>query len=127
MARVTVEDCLKQVDSRFSLVHLAVRRVLQLRAGSPPLSDARNKEVVLALREIAAGKVTPDNIRQLEETKALPDASAVAAQAVAREPEEVSRAEVREILEEAAQFNAALKFGDVEGFQEEDAAKDEEE
>ncbi len=67
MARVTVEDCLKQVENRFALVHLAVRRVLQLRKGATPLIDApKNKEVVIALREIAAGKVTPQNILELE-------------------------------------------------------------
>jgi DNA-directed RNA polymerase subunit omega len=128
MARVTVEDCLKQVDSRFSLVHLAVRRVLQLRAGAPLQMEApKNKEVVLALREIAAAKVRPDNIRELEEMKALAAPAAPVAAAQAREPEEVSRAEVREILEEAAQFNAAIEFGDVEPFEEEDTSKDEEE
>ncbi len=67
MARVTVEDCLRQVENRFALVHLAVRRVLQLRKGATPLIDApKNKEVVIALREIAAGKVTPQNILELE-------------------------------------------------------------
>lgn len=123
MARVTVEDCLKQVDSRFALVHLAVRRVLQLRSGVPSMVDAKNKEVVLALREIAAGRVTPDNIRELEEMKVL---AAPSAAAEVREPEEVSKAEVREIMEEAAQYNAALEFGDVESYEDEDASKDEE-
>lgn len=74
MARVTVEDCLEKVDSRFSLMHLAVRRVLQIRNGAPLLVAApKNKEVVLALREIAAGKVTKENIWQLEEQRALPE------------------------------------------------------
>lgn len=59
MARVTVEDCLDKVDNRFLLVMLAARRVKQLYKGSSPLIDNRagNKNVVLALREIAAGKV----------------------------------------------------------------------
>ena len=59
MARVTVEDCLRQVDNRFSLVHLAAKRVRQLREGAPPQLESKNKEVVLALREIAAGDVYP--------------------------------------------------------------------
>ncbi len=59
MARVTVEDCLKQVDNRFALVHMAVKRVLQLREGAKPLVDCKNKEIVTALREIAAGKIKP--------------------------------------------------------------------
>ncbi|OCC16277.1 DNA-directed RNA polymerase omega subunit [Dissulfuribacter thermophilus] len=65
MARVTVEDCLKKVGSRFELVHLAVERVKQLRKGAQPLIKCKNKEIVVALREIAAGKVTFDNIEEL--------------------------------------------------------------
>jgi DNA-directed RNA polymerase subunit omega len=59
MARISVEDCLKKVPSRFSLVLLAAARTKQLFKGSKPRVQADNKEVVLALREIAAGKVTP--------------------------------------------------------------------
>ena len=57
MARVTVEDCLEQVPNRFSLIHLAFQRVKQLRAGDTQRVQTKNKEVVVALREIAAGKV----------------------------------------------------------------------
>lgn len=58
MARVTVEDCLEKVDNRFLLVMLASKRVKQLYKGAKPLIDNRadNKNVVLALREIAAGR-----------------------------------------------------------------------
>jgi DNA-directed RNA polymerase subunit omega len=68
MARITVEDCLEKIgdDNRFSLVHLAVERVKQRRQGAPLLIPARkNKEVVMALREIAAGAVSFDNILEL--------------------------------------------------------------
>jgi DNA-directed RNA polymerase subunit omega len=58
MARVTIEDCLEQVPNRFSLIHLAFQRVKQLRSGSAPMVQTKNKEVVVALREIAARKVT---------------------------------------------------------------------
>ena len=58
MARVTVEDCLEKVPSRFELVLLASRRAKQLLKGSRPLIDSSHKAVVSALREIAAGKVT---------------------------------------------------------------------
>lgn len=59
MARITVEDCLKQVDNRFTLVMLATKRVRQLVQGAHPLVNQRdNKEIVVALREIAEGKVT---------------------------------------------------------------------
>jgi DNA-directed RNA polymerase subunit omega len=57
MARVTIEDCLEQVPNRFSLIHLAFQRVKQLRTGARPEIQSKNKEVVVALREIAAGKV----------------------------------------------------------------------
>ena len=57
MARITIEDCLKAGYNKFGLVHLATKRVFQLRKGKEPLISASNKEVVIALREIAAGKV----------------------------------------------------------------------
>ena len=57
MARITVEDCLKAGYNKFSLVHLTTKRVFQLRKGKQPLISTSNKEVVAALREIAAGKV----------------------------------------------------------------------
>lgn len=59
MARVTVEDCLEQVPSRFELVLLGARRAKQLLKGARPLVESHNKEVVTSLREIAAGKVHP--------------------------------------------------------------------
>jgi DNA-directed RNA polymerase subunit omega len=57
MARITVEDCLKKIDNRFGLIHLAAKRVRQLRKGAEPLVVCKNKDVVVALREIAAGQV----------------------------------------------------------------------
>jgi len=57
MARITVEDCLEKVNTRFELVHLAAARVRQLRKGAEPLVVCNNKDVVVSLREIAAGKV----------------------------------------------------------------------
>lgn len=57
MARITVEDCLRRVDNRFALIHLAAKRVRQLRKGAEPLVVCKNKDTVTALREIAAGKV----------------------------------------------------------------------
>jgi len=61
MARITVEDCQERVDNRFLLVQMAIKRVRQYREGYEALIEARNKEVVTALREIAAGKVMPDD------------------------------------------------------------------
>ncbi len=57
MARITVEDCLNRVDNRFELIHLAAKRVRQLRKGAEPLVVCKNKDIVTSLREIAAGEV----------------------------------------------------------------------
>jgi DNA-directed RNA polymerase subunit omega len=57
MARITVEDCLQQVDNRFSLVHMAAKRVRQLKNGATPQINTKNKDIVVALREIALGAV----------------------------------------------------------------------
>ncbi|MDT8385206.1 MAG: DNA-directed RNA polymerase subunit omega [Gammaproteobacteria bacterium] len=59
MARVTVEDCLENVESRFELVLLASKRARQLAAGKEPLVNWENdKPTVVALREIGEGKIT---------------------------------------------------------------------
>jgi DNA-directed RNA polymerase subunit omega len=58
MARITVEDCLKKVNNRFLLVNLAAKRVRQIREGSEYLVNSpKNEDIVVALREIAAGKI----------------------------------------------------------------------
>lgn len=57
MARITVEDCLERVSSRFELVQLASIRAKQLRKGAKPLLLSDNRDIVVALREIAAGKI----------------------------------------------------------------------
>ena len=66
MARITVEDCVDHVDNRFALVLLAVKRAKHLLAGAKPVTDvSKNKAPVLALREIATGKVRFDrNVRE---------------------------------------------------------------
>ncbi len=71
MARITVEDALKEGKNRFALVHLSALRAKQLFKGSLPLAEIKNnREIVAALREIAAGKVTyahPDYLRGAKE------------------------------------------------------------
>ena len=57
MARITVEDCLRRVESRFELVILAARRAKMIMKGAKPLVDADNRPIVTALREVATGKV----------------------------------------------------------------------
>ena len=61
MARVTVEDCLNNVDNRFQLVLVATKRARQISLGAQPFVDVENdKPTVVALREIAEGLVTRD-------------------------------------------------------------------
>jgi DNA-directed RNA polymerase subunit omega len=57
MARVTVEDCLEHVDNMYELVMLATRRARQLYQGATPVVKSNNRNPVIALREIATGKV----------------------------------------------------------------------
>ena len=58
MARITIEDCIKRVPNRFLLVNMVAKRVRQIREGSEFLVKApKNEDIVIALREIAAGKI----------------------------------------------------------------------
>jgi len=60
MARITIEDCIEKVPNRFQLVQMAAIRAKQLKKGARPLLVAEgNKDVVMSLREIAAGLVKP--------------------------------------------------------------------
>jgi DNA-directed RNA polymerase subunit omega len=74
MARITVEDCLGAVPNRFSLVLVAAERAKQLLKGAQPLieQEDENKEVVLSLREIAAGKFKIDETQVLAEDRWKP-------------------------------------------------------
>jgi len=68
MARITVEDCLEKVDNRFELVLMATKRARQLSKGAESLVDnPHDKPTVLALREIALGKVNQGLIHQIEQ------------------------------------------------------------
>jgi DNA-directed RNA polymerase subunit omega len=57
MARITVEDCMDKVENRFELVHLSAKRAKQLAKGAKPLVKSTNRDVVTALREIAANLI----------------------------------------------------------------------
>ena len=66
MARITVEDCLKKIDSPYDLVLLAKERTSQLNAGDPALVPPDNdKNTVIALREIGDGKISIKILREL--------------------------------------------------------------
>ncbi len=92
MARVTVEDCLEKVENRFALVLLAAQRTRQLMKGDEALleSSGDNKEAVTALREIADGLITLDDMARIR-----------------AENEEAERAERAALAENAAQARAA--------------------
>ena len=68
MARITIEDCLRKVDNRFLLVNMVAKRVRQIREGSDYLvSSPKNEDIVVSLREVAAGKVTAPETENQEE------------------------------------------------------------
>ncbi|MCZ6783536.1 MAG: DNA-directed RNA polymerase subunit omega [Proteobacteria bacterium] len=68
MARITIEDCIEKVPNRFHLVQMSAIRSKQLKKGATPLvQNDENKEVVMSLREIAAGFVKPDYPKESEE------------------------------------------------------------
>ncbi len=81
MARITIEDCLEKVPSRFQLVHMAAKRVRQIREGSEYLvSSPKNEDIVVALREIAADKVRINSSQaETEAVAKLADADEVPA------------------------------------------------
>lgn len=77
MARVTVEDCLTNLDNRFELVLVASKRARQLATGGKEASLPweNDKPTVMALREIAAGNVSRAILTEVQEEEALPDLS----------------------------------------------------
>ncbi len=72
MARVTVEDCLENVDNRFELVMVASKRARQLATGGkePLVDEESDKPTVIALREIADGMITADILIREDEIEA---------------------------------------------------------
>ena len=74
MARLTVEDCLNHVDNRYDLVILAAKRARQIAFGADPLvKEEKDKPTVLALREIADGLVTDENINEIGKNNSVDD------------------------------------------------------
>ena len=65
MARITIEDCLKKIDSQYDLVLLAKERTVQLNAGSPMLVEEDNdKRTIISLREIGNGKIKVEDLEE---------------------------------------------------------------
>ena len=72
MARVTIEDCLENVENRFELVLLAARRARQISQGADPLVDPDNdKPTVIALREIADNLITSESMDAMDTKREL--------------------------------------------------------
>ncbi len=68
MARVTVEDCLEKIPSRFALVSAASKRTRQLIKGADRTVKSRNREAVTSLREIAKGTIIVEqDVKEMEE------------------------------------------------------------
>lgn len=78
MARITVEDCVEKIGNRFQLLLVASKRARQLARGAEPLVPGNNdKETVIALREIAEGKIDISVLDDVEPT--APEAAAAEA------------------------------------------------
>ena len=68
MARITVEDCLENIDNIFEMVLVAAKRARRLAHGADPLVELENdKSTVVALREIADGHITPSILEEVEQ------------------------------------------------------------
>lgn len=71
MARITVEDCLENIDNIFEMVLVAAKRARRVAHGADPLVELENdKPTVLALREIAEGHITPSILDEIEQPAA---------------------------------------------------------
>ena len=67
MARITVEDCLENIDNIFEMVLVAAKRARRIAHGADPMVELENdKPTVIALREIAEGHVTPAILDEIE-------------------------------------------------------------
>ncbi len=117
MARVTVEDCKVQVPNRFDLVILAAERAKQIVSGSP-LTIARDndKDTVVALREIAAGSVNPEILREIQ-TNALRKNAAIENEVEDAINEVVDQEETEESIEMAS-YRDNIDDDELEGFEE---------
>ena len=87
MARVSIEDCQKKLANRFALAMTAAHRARQLLDNQEPLVDAQNKEAVIALREIAEGLITMEQIiEEPENTEESEEATSKSKKAKEKEP-----------------------------------------
>jgi DNA-directed RNA polymerase subunit omega len=105
VARITVEDCLKRVENRFELVNATAQRVRQIREGSEYLVvSPKNEDIVVALREIAAGRVLVQ--REIAEPEEV-EAEEVEAKEVKAEKVETEEVEAKEVEAKEAEAEEA--------------------
>jgi DNA-directed RNA polymerase subunit omega len=122
MARITVQDCLEQVDNRFELVLAAARRARQVSLGAEPrLPRENDKPTVIALREFAAGNVGSE---VLNEPEAQFDAEAAVDTDVALDADAEPAAEADQGSGAETQDAAADSAGDADAGDEETASDD---
>lgn len=114
MARVTVEDCVEKVDNRFELVALAAQRAKAIASGSPiTISRDRDKDSVVALREIAQESVAVSTLRE-GLINSFQKPSSYDDDISPDEAEDGSKASAAEIAEVMRQESAALSAADAE-------------
>jgi DNA-directed RNA polymerase subunit omega len=118
MARVTVEDCLDNVDNRFELVLVAAKRARQIAMGAQPMLEEENdKPTVLALREIAENLVNADILQEVEPVTAeeeLLEELTADDQEIAATTGAAAAVEEKSELDVAAAIKAALE-GEITG------------
>jgi DNA-directed RNA polymerase subunit omega len=121
MARITVEDCLKKGYNKFMLVHLAAKRVVQLRKGKEPLVKCDNREVVTVLREIEKGKVslrtegsTSEAFLEREPELPAPTDDQIGPETTAEGDEEIGAEAAAEVDEQGHQETAAEDGAEVD-------------
>jgi len=117
MARVTVEDCLDNVDNRFQLVLVSAKRARQIAQGKEPMVAWENdKCTVVALREISEGLITRSildekEVVEVEEAEIVVEGEEVAAEAQVQTPEQAPAQPSDEIID-ATSENPVLKNDD---------------
>jgi len=100
MARITVEDCLQKVNNRFTLIHMAANRVRQLRKGAEPKIVSKNKDIVISLREIAAGNVIKEE--RIDQNHLIETTSEILPDEVAEETDQKASDEVADETDQKA-------------------------
>lgn len=119
MARITVEDCLENVENRFELVMIAAKRARQIQTGGkdPLVKEENDKPTVLALREIAAGLIDSSILDEARVAAAEADDNLAALEAAALATSEIEEVMNADIVPET---DASQPSSDASAEEEED-------